>query len=108
MLSPPAWKSPALLGGAGRGRVLSLCSGKGERFGNILGAKTAVGDTVAGHLLSPLCRLLPGLFTGWGFLGLGGYGGAKVHPTTANTPACRVPYRPGGALESPQLGARGA
>lgn len=76
------------------------CPGKGERFGIVLGAKTAVGDTVAGRLLSPPCCLPPGVFTGCGLLGLEKglgdmEGGAKIHLTTANTPACRVWGGPG-------------
>lgn len=71
------------------------CPGKGERFGNVLGAERAVGDTVAGRLLSPPCCLPPGVVTGCGFLGLekglgGMERGAKIHLTSANTPACRV------------------
>lgn len=73
-----------------------MCAGKGECFGNVLGAERAVGDTVAGRLLSPPCCLPPGVFTGCGFLGLGDMeGGAKIHLTSANTPACRVWGGPG-------------
>lgn len=101
LLYPLGWKSPALLCGAGRGWVPSMCSGKGEHFGNILGAKTAVVDVMAGHLLSISCL---GCSQAGGSWSWGGNGGAKVHPTTAKSLACRVwrvRYRPGGALEPP-------
>lgn len=96
---PLGWKSPTLLSGAGRGRVPPHVPGEGGAFRQRPECRNSHWGHHGWAPAVPSCCLLPAVSMGCGFLGLGkglGQGwGAKVHPTSANTPACRVWRGPG-------------